>query len=235
MADVGSNGGFFTLLSRSLGCTAVAVDAQPRCLQRLASAAALNGFAGDGVRTVWTAVGALGSAPITVGATRCSGLWAVSDDSAWINLESSHNASVPMTPLDTLLTAGAGEGGGVGGVGATGAGGGGGGPWLPDGAALTLLKIDAEGSEVAVLRTALPLLEARRIEGVLAEVVPRRVQGITPLADVSDTFTRMYAAGYVCATDSSRDPLPLDELLGFFAPDTELQTGEHWMCYVPHG
>jgi hypothetical protein len=54
--DIGSNGGFFALLARASGCEVFAIDAQPRCIQRLASASAINGWT-SGLTAVWAALG----------------------------------------------------------------------------------------------------------------------------------------------------------------------------------
>lgn len=205
VADVGSNGGFFTLLSRAIGCRVLAVDAQPRCLERLASAAAVNGFA-SGVTTVWSAVGPNASAHISVGATRCSGLWGVVG-ADWIDAESSRIVSVGMRSFTEILMSS-----GV----------------LPDGAALTLLKIDTEGSEIAVLKSALPVLRARRVAGILVEVVPARVAAISPAADVIGTFTAMYETGYACSTDATTW-MALGDLLAVFREGATV-VGEQWVC-----
>jgi FkbM family methyltransferase len=129
-ADVGSNGGFFALTARALGCAVLAVDAQPRCLQRLASSAAVNGFA-SGVATMRRPWGP--RARRHHGGGHAVQRPVGREDSEWIDSESERNATVAVRPLTDAL-AGAG--------------------WMAGDAMLQLLEIDAEGSEVAVLRSA---------------------------------------------------------------------------------
>ena len=221
VADVGSNGGFYSLLSRTLGCRALSVDAQPRCLQRLASAAAVNGFS-EGITTAWTAVGKEGSEPITVGATKCSGLWSVTPDNAELNAKSESNATVGFTALSRLL-----DGDGV----SPG--------FLPPGEKLTNLKIDAEGSEIAVLRSGIQLFKERRVGLVLMELVPSRVLKISSVDEVAETFTAMYDAGYRCFTLERTDGAnwkPLDRMIGIFqhvASDGRQQPFTEWGCHLP--
>jgi len=190
IADVGSNGGYYSMLSRALGCAVLAVDAQPRCLERLASGAAVNGWA-TGWTTRWTAVSNKANVQFEVGADRCSGLWAIRD-SKWINDESASQVTVRGADLLTLV-----EG------------------WVPrladpapasagDDAVITALKIDAEGSEIAVLASALPLLRARRILHILVEVVPNRINKISSAAEVRSTVEGLYGAGYACKPINSQ-------------------------------
>jgi FkbM family methyltransferase len=202
--DVGSNGGFFSLLSRAMGCEVLAIDAQPRCLERLESAAALNGFS-SGLATVWAAVGE-GGGDVNVGATRCSGLWAIKG-AEWVDAESERNATVAVVPL-ALAAA----------------------PFF-SGPRVAAMKIDTEGSEVAVLRGALPLLEARRVDVFVAEFSPWRTADITPFGVVQETLTRVYDAGYSCSENGLGNPKSLAELVGFF--DTNLMplgTISNFLC-----
>jgi FkbM family methyltransferase len=193
--DVGSNGGFFSLLSRSLDCNVLAVDAQPWCLTRLSSGASINGFY-DKIATRWTAVSDIPNMTITVGASKCSGLWAVKN-SEWINEESSESIEVQSTTCTDIVN-----------------------DWLPDSSEIiNLMKIDAEGSEVGILRSALPLLKSHRIKHIIAEFVPGRTKEITPFRIVQDTFTEMYSAGYQCfRTVQGTVPVDLPAVLLFFDP-----------------
>lgn len=208
--DVGSNGGFFSLLSRSLDCNVLAVDAQPWCLTRLSSGAAINGFY-DRITTKWTAVSDIPNMTITVGATKCSGLWAVKN-SEWINQESSKEIEVHTTSCTALVD-----------------------EWLPDSSEIiNLMKIDAEGSEVGIIRSALPLLKAHRIEHILAEFVPGRTKEITPFPIVQQTFTELYSYGYKCFTVVSGGiQVDLPYILHFFDP-SNLEKGRNtpsmWRC-----
>ena len=202
--DVGSNGGFFSLLARAAGCEVIAIDAQPRCLDRLQSAAALNGFSGAGLAAVWAAVGE-GGGGVRVGATRCSGLWGV-EGAGWIDAESARNATARVLPLAEAAA-----------------------PFFEGARRVAALKVDAEGSEVAVLRGALPLLEARRVDAFVAEFAPRRTAEITPFAVVEDTLRRVYAAGYACRqAEGGPEDLPLERLLAHFAGN-ETTAGLAWV------
>jgi FkbM family methyltransferase len=176
--DIGSNGGFFALMSRSAGCQTLAVDAQPWCLTRLSSAAALNHFDTD-FDIQWTAVGQDPKATVEVGATKCGGLWAVKN-SGWIDELSSFKVNVSMTPLMTLLE-----------------------PWLIDEDRIDVMKIDVEGSEFAVLQSALPLFRAKRIRSVFVEIAPQRCIQISKLAEMEETIQEMYKAGYSFRTTQS--------------------------------
>jgi FkbM family methyltransferase len=211
VVDVGSNGGYYSLLSRSMGCKVLAIDAQPRCLDRLASSVAVNGFK-TGISTAWTAISTDESKTIQVGATKCSGLWAVKE-SAWIDAESSYNVDVKTRKLIDVLTEH---------------------KMLPEdneGEPIAMLKVDVEGSEVNVFTTALPLFEKKQILGILAEVVPWRVNTITSIETVTDTFTRMYNAGYICAIGSASSTFTLEYVLNAFMTKSAI-VGEHWMCYL---
>jgi FkbM family methyltransferase len=218
--DVGSNGGFYSLLSRALGCEVLAVDAQPRCLQRLASAAAVNGWA-DGWSTQWTAVSDVRGLTIEVGATKCSGLWAVRD-AGWINDESASKTTVAAQPLTDLVA-----------------------DWAPallrdrpedaredDDVGVAVLKVDAEGSEVAVLASALPLLQKRRIHAILGEFVPARTRAISPWPTIEHTLTTMHTAGYRCGPVGG-DLVSLEALLAFFRDTTAVGGGSmDWRCVL---
>jgi len=211
VVDVGSNGGYYSLLSRSMGCRVLSIDAQPRCLDRLSSSAAVNGFT-TGIDTAWTAISTNELGTIQVGATKCSGLWAVKE-SAWIDAESSYNVEVRTRKLVDVLKEK---------------------KMLPEDNGdepIALMKVDVEGSEVNVFTTALPLLEKKQILGILAEVVPWRVNLITPIDTVIDTFTRMYSAGYVCAIGSAQSTFSLTSVLDAFKAK-QSNVGEHWFCYL---
>lgn len=219
--DVGSNGGYFSLLARALGCNVLAVDAQPRCLERLASSAAVSGFT-SGLTVRWGAVSDDPALRLEVGATRCSGLWGVTEESSYITNESTRSVVAAGLPLQPLVEA-----------------------WLAvEGAvvnaSVAVFKIDVEGSEVAVLRSALWLIEAHRVGVVILEVVPARVDPITPWEAVRDTFERLYTAGYACGLAASWGSAPhyfsLQDLLRYFDPaSTSKRAGlsPYWQCGRP--
>lgn len=77
--SIGSNGGFYSMFSRSMNCRVMAVDAQPWCLTRLSSAAALNGYT-ENFDVTWAAVSDDPNLEIEVGVDRCSGLWSVDEE-----------------------------------------------------------------------------------------------------------------------------------------------------------
>lgn len=207
--DIGSNGGFFSLLSRRLDCNVLAVDAQPWCLTRLSSGAVINGFT-DKISTRWAAVSDSPNLTISVGATKCSGLWAVKN-SEWINEESKKSVSVNSATCASIVR-----------------------DWLPEEREIiNLMKIDAEGSEIGIIRSALPLLKSHRILNILTEFVPGRTKNITPFRTVNDTLTQLYDAGYICSTMKSGIVVDVSYLQNYFDP-TNTQPGrntpEMWKC-----
>lgn len=196
--DVGSNGGFYSLLSRSLGCSVMAIDAQPMCLARISSSAAVNGYFSDfAVR--WTAVSDQKDLTIEVGSNKCSGLWAVRD-SSWINKESVSTIHVQSTPLQEIVD-----------------------EWIQGDDTITMFKIDVEGSEMNVLKSALPYFKKRRILYVLAEISPARLEQITSWEDTKIVIETIYDSGYAIR-DSFVDNSPkssyytLDAALKKFGP-----------------
>jgi FkbM family methyltransferase len=145
LIDIGSNGGYYSLMAASIGCATIALDAQPRCLQRLASSAAVSGF-GD-MTLIWSAIQRPGAKPISVGATKCSGLWSANLNSTWINEESGFSVDAPSKTLAEVLAA------------------------APRDFPFTAMKIDIEGGEVEVLKQALPLLiQPRKLQHIFVEV-----------------------------------------------------------------
>lgn len=210
--DVGSNGGFFSLLSRSLGCNVLAVDAQPRCLERLQSSAAVSGFS-TGLEVRWSAVSATPGMTMQIGATKCSGLWSTDPALHWINEESEYSVEVTGASVTDLVQG-----------------------WLPPGGVIRMMKVDIEGSEVNAWATTLPLMRERRVQAILAEVVPARVDAITPYPEVKATLTSMYEYGYACGTLDAGGivaHLSLQRVLETFDPDNKRLRGGlsvDWVC-----
>jgi FkbM family methyltransferase len=213
--DIGSNGGYFSLFSRAMGCNVMAVDAQPRCLVRLNSAAGVNGFS-SGLTTQWTAVSDNKNLTVRVGATKCSGLWAVKE-SEWINQESSKTILVSSKTAVDIVSA-----------------------WIPSMEIITLMKIDAEGSELSILRSALPLFQSHRVLHLIAEFVPDRVKGVSTFEDVSNTLEVLYASNYRCFQNIFQEVSPgaqgstsLKDIIYYFNP-ANLAAGrsnpEMWRC-----
>jgi hypothetical protein len=102
--------------------------------------------------------------------------------------------------------------------------------WLPADATIAIMKVDVEGSEVAVWKTALPLLKAQRIKHIMAEVVPGRVDPITPWPEVQETITAMYEAGYTCGMVEGGG-MTLSAMLAHFerTPGRPV-SGPDWSC-----
>jgi FkbM family methyltransferase len=198
MIDIGCNGGYYTLASLANGCRVLAVDAQPRCLLRLNSAALLSGFK-DRLRSEWSIVSNDPNLNLTVGATRCSGLWSTKD-SEWINAESSSTTTVTSKTFQALFEA-----------------------WGEK--TVDLLKVDVEGNELNILESALPYIERREILRIAIEVNPKRVANLGGSSDRWEAvFERVYKAGYVVDTRQPGLATPLHEIkqqfqLGRDSPD----------------
>ena len=200
--DVGSNGGFFSMLSLALGCNTMAVDAQPWCLARLSSGAAVNGF-GDDLAITWAAVSDDPALEIAVGTDKCSGLWSVDEkETDHINKESSGQATVKSKRIDAILSA-----------------------WLPDPTSkVHLFKIDVEGSEIAVLLSCLPYFEAQRIENVLVEITPALSTKTSSMEGCDKVINTLYDSGYTIDEigKNSMQRLNRAQALSFFH-DTEVE------------
>ena len=209
--DIGSNGGYFTLLSRSINCNVIAVDPQPWCLTRLSSGAAINGFT-DQITTKWTAVSSDSNLTITVGSNKCSGLWSVTG-SDWINKESTSTVEVSSSTLQQIVE-----------------------EWLPNSnEIINIIKIDAEGSEISVISSGLSLFQSHRILNILWEIVPGRVKEITSFSIVNQTFASLYQYGYYCYRDITQsNPLSLAYILHYFDPKIKIKDGRNapqmWRC-----
>jgi FkbM family methyltransferase len=208
--DVGSNGGFYSLVSRSMGCNVMAVDAQPWCLTRLSSSAAINGYT-DKFNMKWTAVSDQKDLTIDVGGNKCSGLWAVME-SDWINKESNYTVSVKSTPLLEIVN-----------------------DWIKSTEIISLFKIDAEGSELAILKSALPLFQQKRIINVLVEIAPGRSEKILPFEGKDGdgygckyVVNELYKAGYefghsFLLPKRNGTGIPREEFMDIMAPSVEGQ------------
>ena len=152
---VGSNGGFFSLLSRKLGCKTVAVDAQPWCLKRLSSSVVMNGFQ-DNIFIKWGVVSEDPKVVLEVGATKCSGLWSANaKESDYINKESTLQVNVSSLPMKSIIEP------------------------LENSDVMSIMKIDAEGSEFNIIRSALPLFTTKRLKYIVVEIAPGRVDKLS--------------------------------------------------------
>jgi hypothetical protein len=141
----------------------------------------------------WTAVGEDPSNSIQVGATQCSGLWAVKD-SEWINDESYAKVNVSMTPLLDVVN-----------------------DWISNEEAIHLFKIDVEGSEMAVLNSAIPLFVEGRIGRVYVEIAPGRSIKITPRDKILETLDVIYSSGFIISRITRKGDLDLESAKAWFA------------------
>ena len=206
--DVGSNAGFYALLSRSIGCEVIAIDAQPRCLHRLRSAAAVNGFV-QGLDARWAAVSNEPGEAET-DSDKCSGLWGV-DNKLWqddnpngVPGENSRKVKVKMATMPELLQ-----------------------DWLPAGKHIDMMKIDTEGHEFEVLRSTLPYLQKRQVHNIMFEVKLERK--MTPKADLLSLMGTLYDLGYQCGP-VGRDRLSKESLLSGFSQD--FISPPDWSCIL---
>jgi FkbM family methyltransferase len=178
LLDVGANGGYYALLALALGCRAIAVDAQPLCLKRARQAARASHF--SKLHTVWGAIQAPGSPRVKAGEQGCSGLWSAvfEGDRNLVNGESQTTVEVPSITLADVVA----------------------------GFTVTTMKIDVEGSDMAVLQQALPLLfEPRVVRDVYVEVWGAEGAALESYMRV---FRAIVAAGYRVA-DERATPLSL--------------------------
>ena len=78
---------------------------------------------------------------------------------------------------------------------------------------LTLVKIDAEGSEFSILWSALPLLQHKKIKIIFVEIVPARVNNLTPYSNVLETLDAIERFGYHISLGwPNNDPLNFEKV-----------------------
>ena len=189
MADVGSNSGFYGLMAGALGYPTVFMEPQPHCAQYvrasvLASgfgerARVMNSFAGDTSKasfdTVQRRTGCWGTFPYLT-AAQLEGLsGAYKDISGWKD-----KIAVPMLRLDDVVLG-------------------------PEGGpqrdvVLGAMKVDVEGSEVAMMGGARRLLEQGRIFNIVMELNKPawRSAKIDPVAKVIPMLMSLDAQGFRC-------------------------------------
>lgn len=126
--DVGSNDGYYGLISAALGCRVVAIEPQPGCGSHIGAAIAYNGFAAR-MRLVGQPLAEPPSRALSVPAYGCSMVGLAQD-----RRESGANkVQVNSTTLEHVTQA-------------------------DEGVHITLIKIDVEGAELSVLHSLLPTL-----------------------------------------------------------------------------
>jgi FkbM family methyltransferase len=215
--DVGSNSGFYSLLSRSMGCSVLAVDAQPRCVHRLASAAAVNGFA-RGLDTRWAAV-SNNPGEVEAHSDKCSGLWSARNKSkenrSWLN-DSPNQVAEPSVVVFAKkasmpeLLAG----------------------WLPPGEHIDVMKIDTEGHEFEILISTLPYLKERRVHKIMFEVLLER--HTTAKEEIARITGELYDLGYVCGPLLRGGLYSKATLISTFLGDDKLSDPD-WLCSLSPG
>jgi FkbM family methyltransferase len=152
--DVGANAGFYSLLALSYDCQALMFDPQPACVELINHQLCLNSHypiigSGLGVGVINRPVSEQKKSLILTewdqGGARCQGSYSV-------DVQSKQTATAATKfirdtiVLDDLL--------------------------MDTGLHLTVVKIDTEGFEVAVLRSMRRLLQAKRVSHMVVEVTP---------------------------------------------------------------
>jgi len=183
--DIGSNSGFYTMLSASLGAQVLAVDPQPHCLQYVRAAASLGGV-GDRVHmlTAFASTEEAAALGVTSQVPIRTGCWGMFPHHETVPGEDSHPAvkleygqlpggnesvSVPHVSLARLLLdiaeearqAGSGDEG------------------------VLLAKMDAEGSECAITQSLVRagVLKAHTVKNFMVEVNKYALQTISDQAE----------------------------------------------------
>lgn len=232
IVDVGTNGGFYTLLGRTLGCYVFGIDAQPHCIDRLYSAIHVNGYSNDlGVMIKLGVISDHDGDQIDVGNSACSGLWSIRDAS-WINKESTGVNFVPTYTLGTLLQ-----------------------QWLealsfsvsfpivsslpsssfshPLKRKIQIMKMDIEGNEIIGLSTILPYIQYSIVQTFILELIPDRLDIFNTFNQTKSVFVTMYENGYICTTGGKID-MTIENVLHFFNPKYKFEREEGisptWIC-----
>ena len=209
--DVGSNAGFYSLLSRSMGCEVLAIGAEPRCIHRLKSAAAVNGFS-QGLETRWAAVPNNKSGEVETHSNRCSGSWSASSPAGWANDNNPDGVAetgvTDKAKMASMLGLVAG--------------------WLPPGEHIDVMKIDTEGHEFEVLLSMLPYLKERRVQSIMLEV--KLESHTTTKEDIARIMGALYGLGYMCGPMAG-SRYSKESLLQTFRGDGPLSPPD-WSCIL---
>jgi len=170
--DIGANGGFYSLASRSLGCSVLTIDARPRCLARLHSSAAVNNYKSKFSLRLTAVSAETNELTVDVASNNCSGLWAIKNSGA-VNNESKSSIKVNSKTLLEIVN-----------------------DWIDSNDVIALLKIDAEGSEFSILKSALPLFKSKRILNTIVNIAPGRADKLTSWEDIQFVIKSVYSSGY---------------------------------------
>ena len=145
--DVGANSGYYSLLSAALGCQVVAFEPQPGCHTRLKAAIQLNRFH-DAMRFVPRPVGLPQGALVDVSVHGCHGAYQLRPNAARPKPASDAQRPVRFTTIQHALSK------------------------AERAKRITLVKIDTEGAEGAVLRSLMKHID--RIDNLVVETSPWR-------------------------------------------------------------
>ena len=146
--DVGMNEGFFSLLSASLGGNVIAFDMNPVCFAAMDKAIELNGFENAiELRNVGLIKGdssTINEETMSIQSESCDPAGKLSStECSWCP----KRTNVPVVPLDVIL--------------------------LKSSIAMySLLKIDAEGSEIGIMEGALETIGSGRVKRMVIELAP---------------------------------------------------------------
>ena len=145
--DVGANSGYYALLSAALGCQVVAFEPQPGCHTRLKAAIQINAFH-EAMRLVPRPVGFPQRAPVGVSPYNCHGDYQLRRGDAARSKLASDAHMVRFTTVQHALSK------------------------AERSRRITLVKIDTEGAEGAVLLSLMKRID--RIDNLVVETSPWR-------------------------------------------------------------
>jgi len=185
--DVGANLGFYTLMAAAFGHKVIAFEPQPHCQMWIKAATYLNGFV-DQITLIPSMVGMNTSFTAEFDPrTGCWGTWPIS---AGGHLAGEKQPPVTITTqrLDDVVN-----------------------DLIPKDAPIHLLKIDVEGVEALVLRSARKLIESGRVRNFIIEFNGYRYSFYKlrrSLVELEMNF--LYDAGYVAQCNVFDAVLPLE-------------------------
>ena len=196
--DIGANAGFYGIMSASLGWRTYLFDPQPTCQTYIAYAIAANNITSRAL-LVPHAVAYPDFAMLVSSATNCSGRFPISAQEQDPNYTGGWSATTTTTSttndmryvrdltVDVAALVGAAE-------------------------RVRLVKIDAEGNELNVLRSLAPLIVERRVGNIVVEVTPVFwARAGVRVDEIIEVFCMIVNAGYVGVTLAHAGP-PLTTL-----------------------